>query len=172
VRAFNPRSGTEVPQRAVVVVDDLAGGRPALTEPSGPVSEGSAEVAAMIAGRGLSRMQTFMLLTLYQWHLARRYDKIWGLPWRTTGTRSEQASMSRSLRRLEERGLVLRQNERTGNIDGRPRLDPLGVLSTSEWCRRDKDDGRVARTDHVQILPAGIALAERLTKVEGKLLTV
>jgi hypothetical protein len=119
----------------------------------------------MIGNRGLSKMQKFMLFTLYQWHLAGRSVEDWGIPWRTTGTRSDQASLSRALRRLEERGLVLRQNQHgEGAIDGRPRLDPIGRLRTSGFCRRDKDDGRVTRTDHVVLLPAGLALAERLTK--------
>lgn len=37
---------------------------------------------------------------------------LWGVPWRTNGlTRSEHASLSRTLRRLETRGLVIRKND-------------------------------------------------------------
>lgn len=42
-------------------------------------------------------------------------DRMWGVRWESGArSRSEQASLSRTLRILEERGLILRQNRRRG----------------------------------------------------------
>ena len=61
---------------------------------------------------------------------------IWGVPWRTHGTRSQQASVSRALRQLERRGLVQRMNYRHG------------------VPHRERD-----RTDHVKLSSAGREIA-------------
>jgi hypothetical protein len=72
----------------------------------------------------------------------------WGIRWRVTGSRSQAASISRSLRRLEQRGLVLRQNEIRGNPE-------TGTM------RESKEDPH-ARTINVQLTPEGRALAAEI----------
>jgi hypothetical protein len=66
-----------------------------------------------------------------------------GIPWRTSGTRAFHAAVSRSLKRLEAQGFVLRQNHTSG---------PL----------RKSKRARHTRTTHVQLLPAGLKLATRI----------
>ena len=73
-----------------------------------------------------------------------------GVPWRLSGTRSVQASVSRSLRRLEQRGLILRQNMTSGSGEG-----------TGE-CRHSKAE-RHNRMTHLRLLPEGIVTAKRLS---------
>jgi hypothetical protein len=100
-------------------------------------------------------------------HLARLHrewrDSPHGVPWRTAGTRSDQASLSRTLRRLEALGLVLRQNQTSGN-GTRPGFEGRAIDSAAE--RRAG-----SRSTHVRVLPEGLALAERLTKETTEMLT-
>ena len=76
--------------------------------------------------------------------------EVWGVPWRVGGTRSFAASSSRTLRRLEDRGLVLRQNGASGSPD-------------TQMARTSRAEAH-NRTTGVVLLPAGLELAERLTK--------
>ena len=77
--------------------------------------------------------------------------QFWGVDWSVTGTRSEQASVSRTLARLEPRGLILRQNY----VSGRPDTEN-GAIRTSAVDPHN-------RTTSVVLLRAGITLAKRLT---------
>jgi len=111
----------------------------------------------------LSRQQQHILVFLYHAYLedkaiqnrpevplgCRTVDTF-GVRWRTKGTRSDQTSLSRALRRLEERGLVLRQNQVRGSGEGTGR------------CRLSKAEEH-NRTTHVRLLPDGIEVAERLS---------
>ncbi len=74
--------------------------------------------------------------------------------WGLTSTPSSRAAYSRSLKRLEERGLVLRQNQVSGN-------------PYTQMARASKDEPH-NRTTHVQLTQLGEELAatlfsERLT---------
>ena len=104
------------------------------------------------AAAKLSRVQKAILARLYDRQVDgspwSRFNK-WGSPWGTEATRSEAAARSRALKRLEERGLVLRQNYVSGRVR-RTRLEPH------------------SRTTHVQLTPAGVKLVERLDD-EGKM---
>jgi hypothetical protein len=82
--------------------------------------------------------------------------KVWGIPWKVREifgkwTPSLAASASRALRRLENRGLVLRQNGWGGCPD------------TGE-TRKDKTDAH-DRTTQVLLTEEGREFAERLTKI-------
>lgn len=82
----------------------------------------------------------------------------WGVPWKPgkwneTWENTHAASYSRALRRLEKRGLVLRNND----ISGRP--------DTGE-ARRSMDDPH-NRTVRVLITDAGWEVGKRLTKAQG-----
>ena len=106
--------------------------------------------------RHLSAQQRHVLIYIYTvWTGLSDYGRVWGVRWATSSSRSEAASLSRTLRRLEERGLILRQNASQGNnttpgFEGRVRM--VG-------------DGRQkgSRTLSVTMLPAGIEMAKRLT---------
>jgi hypothetical protein len=66
-------------------------------------------------------------------------------------SRSKSAALSRSLRRLEDRGLVERRNQATGDQYSKPgEVDPDHVRLQH-------------RTTHVRLTGEGRALAERLT---------
>ena len=91
----------------------------------------------------LSRQQRAVLLDVYTRYVAQaaleaQYPHAgtqlpaWGASWYTDTDRSGQASLSRSLRRLEARGLVLRRNQYRGG----------------------------PRTTHVKLLPDGLALLQ------------
>jgi hypothetical protein len=69
----------------------------------------------------------------------------WGVPWNPgindpRWTPAKRAACARSLRRLEERGLVLRRNRRGSGS---------------------------RRTTHILLLPRGAAVVERLTRGQG-----
>jgi hypothetical protein len=67
----------------------------------------------------------------------------WGVSWpRLPRSRSEDSSRSRSLRRLEQRGLVLRQSYVHGKL------------------RRSQEDPH-GRTTHVQLTPEGRSMVSR-----------
>jgi hypothetical protein len=95
---------------------------------------------------GLSELQAQLLVGIYELSLDyHQRPDIWpwyrGVNWKSPrgATRSEQASRSRALARLEACGLVKRLNWVIGK----------------------------ARLTHVQIRPSGIAIAERLTNRRG-----
>jgi hypothetical protein len=92
----------------------------------------------------LSRQQQRILTHLYRIYqeAAPPERDIDGVYWGVTGGAVKQASVSRSLRRLEIRGLLVRQHHATG------RETP----AATHW-----------RTTHVRLLPAGLALGQRLT---------
>jgi hypothetical protein len=103
---------------------------------------------------GLSQVQRALLVDIYQRTCAALQDDytqrfyptaIWGVSWATGSTwadtdtpQSHAASRSRTLRRLADRGLVVRVN----NVSG----------AASQ------------RTLWVRLTPAGLALAQRLTQ--------
>ena len=89
----------------------------------------------------------------YDGHPFREHVLGWGVPWHVTGTRSEQASVSRTLLRLESRDLILRQNAVSGNPD--------------TGCLRKSATDPHNRTTTVLLLSAGVELAHRLTKQLG-----
>mgnify|MGYP005842338755 CR=1 FL=1 len=97
----------------------------------------------------LSQLQRHLLS-----HLMERTDAgthyFGAVPWRTSGSRSDQAAISRAMARLERRGLVLRINYPTGLPDG------SGLMRT----RADQPHNR---TTHVRLTKAGIDTARRLT---------
>ena len=76
---------------------------------------------------------------------------LWGMLWQPTRvgavqTPSQRAALSRAVRRLERRGLVLRQNWRRRPLRAR--------LSHA--------DPGPGRTTHLELTPAGYQLAQRL----------
>ena len=103
-----------------------------------------------MAGRGLSDQQKWILRTVFWLYdyaernatdYGRRMVEIWGIHWTPSRwhqdwTASDRASVSRALKRLEGRGLVLR---------------------TNDW-------GGDRRTNHVRLTEQGRQEAERLTK--------
>ena len=105
----------------------------------------------MNAAAKLSAQEVHILLWLAERHpLVHPLNAAWGVRWRVgDATASVRASLSRSLRRLELRGLVLRQDDWSGNPEtGKARQTAAEPHQ---------------RTTHVQLLPAGIEMAERLT---------
>jgi hypothetical protein len=91
----------------------------------------------------LSRQQQRMLIHLYRIYQEADSPErdVDGVYWGVTGGAVKQASVSRSLRRLETRGLILRQHHAAG---------------------RERLTATHRRTTHVRLLPAGLALAQRL----------
>lgn len=79
-----------------------------------------------------------------------RIADTFGVPYRSSGEASFRASLSRAVARLENRGLVLRQNARSGSPGfGR--------------CREHADDPKPIRTTNVSLTALGKAAAKRLT---------
>jgi hypothetical protein len=119
-------------------------------------------------GRGLSADQQDLLCDLLEWYqhveakgneFAKTDLSLRGLsiPW-LRGTlkdwsRSESASFSRSLRRLEQRGLILRINVNQGIPEGHPQA---GRIRTSI-------DQPCTRADHVLLTPLGRQVAGQLS---------
>ena len=91
----------------------------------------------------LSRQQQRMLIYLYRLYQEADPSErdIDGVYWGVRGGPTKQASVSRALRRLETRGLLLRQHHTTG---------------------RETPVASHRRTTHVRLLPAGLVLAQRL----------
>lgn len=110
---------------------------------------------------GLSKQQKYVLVHIYKLWI-QMMPHHWGVRWATSSSRSGAASMSRTLHRLEERGLILRQNDVSGN-NAVKHPTPDGTMSNGKV--RQPGDGRQkgSRTLSVTMLPAGIELAERLT---------
>jgi hypothetical protein len=99
------------------------------------------------------------MLRAYRWHethdnndIAKADLRIWGIHSHNLASvsRSVSASMSRSLRRLEERGLIQRRNQCSGD----------------RYC---EGGGRYEskKATHVKFTPEGRALAERLETVNS-----
>ena len=104
---------------------------------------------------GLSKLQKRILLGLFQDFRAAvptGYPPDY-LRWRTTGEPAVSASLSRAMRRLEARGLVLRQNYTSG----------MGGAYGGRLRQSQADPHN--RTTHVQILPAGLEAAKWLLNV-------
>lgn len=98
-------------------------------------------------------------------HIERLYAdgrelRCWGVPWQPSRgagnwTATDRAVVSRSLRRLEQRGLVLRQNPKQSTVP--PEL-PIGP--GAGMARRVASDPFWGQTTTVMLLPAGRALLE------------
>jgi len=99
--------------------------------------------------RGLHGEQRAILVYIYRKSVLGADNSPVGLPWKPrqwgyTPTPARRASCSRSLERLEKRGLVLRQNWRAG----------------TRKSAADPHD----RTTHVVLTGAGKAVAEKLSR--------
>jgi hypothetical protein len=109
-------------------------------------------MAAVVSRRRLSRQQQSILLHLY--HLYQQEDPRerdrYGVFWGVRGTRVRQVSISRTLRRLEGRGLILRLRHAAASA-----MEGGSGQETSQSAR--------CRTTGVLLLPAGLAVAQRLT---------
>jgi hypothetical protein len=114
----------------------------------------------------LSRLQRDILRVLLA-HLGaeraksdrhRREAEAFGIPVkairRPRPSGADRAAYSRSLLRLERRGLVIRSNSSTGLPAGHPR---------ARLIRTSADEPAPRKTDHVILTPAGEGLAKRLT---------
>lgn len=99
----------------------------------------------------LSKQQKEILMSVYADSLVFRHNpRSPGISWRTLeASRSRQSSVSRSLRRLEERGLLVRTNHWSG-IPGSGRI------------RTRLDEPAPVRTDHVILTEEGTDVAEQL----------
>lgn len=99
---------------------------------------------------GLSIDQALWLRAFYKGYCRQveTMDKpsVWGMQYVASGTPANRASVSRTLRRLEQRGLILRHNDITGGKRSSPK-DP------------------VVRTTHVEFTAAGLEYMQRLTKM-------
>jgi len=90
----------------------------------------------------------------------KRCCEVWGMNWRPAKwqspvfdwTPSIRASVSRALRRLEMRSLVIRNNQR-------------GPGSRTKRSRMSLEEPSPKRTDCLKLTEAGRELAERLTKI-------
>jgi len=104
------------------------------------------------AVKGLSTDQKLLLALLFETHQERDAAGTlnnWGVPILASGSASYRASTSRSLRRLEARGLILRHND----VTGAPGLDRM---------RRSASDPH-RKTTHVAFTEIGLAYMQRLT---------
>ena len=94
----------------------------------------------------LSRQQQHILVHVYR--KGQEADQTahpsGGVSWGVEGDRVFQASVSRSLRRLERHGLLQRLHYAAGRVSESP-------------------EPTLHRTTHVCLLPAGLVLAQRLT---------
>lgn len=99
----------------------------------------------------LSKFQRDLLLWAYRNRPTDPANVLWGarLKWPRGISPSKRASVSRALRRLEQRGLILRQNTTTGNPE-------------TGLARKSADEPH-SRTNCVALTPAGLELAGRLT---------
>ena len=105
---------------------------------------------------GLSTLQVEILVRLWVFTV-RGNTCPWGFGVRFTDafpeerTRSESASLSRALRRLEGRGLVRRRNRHTGD-----------AYMEDPWWRREQ-----YRITHLALTPSGLTVAEGLATAQG-----
>jgi hypothetical protein len=77
-------------------------------------------------------------------------------------TAADRAAFSRSLRRLEQRGLIVRMNISSGMPEDDPRVAEIRV-NERRSIRLRVDDPMVRRTDHIILTAAGVGVAKRLT---------
>jgi hypothetical protein len=101
----------------------------------------------------LSKVQRDLLAWLYAEHIAGGDGPGYGgcVHWHTDGTDSERATLSRALRRLELRGLLLRLNFASG------------MGEQYDLAMRQSKDDPHNRTTHIRLLPMGIEIGKRLT---------
>jgi hypothetical protein len=105
--------------------------------------------------RQLSAQQRDIIVHLYRSQAADPApDEQGEVPWGTDGDTVFRASTSRSLRRLERRGLLRRLQYARGRLRA---SGPDGVSPQAAHHR----------TTHISLLPAGVTLARRLTAVGG-----
>ena len=87
--------------------------------------------------RRLSAQERHVLAHLMRVHAAE--SQHFGVAWRTEGSRAAQASLSRTLRRLEARGLVRRESvygeRKPGSRTTRVRLLPAAFEAVNEEAR-------------------------------------
>src|SRR5262249_36943074 len=74
---------------------------------------------------------------------------------------ADRAAFSRSLRRLEQRGLIVRTNIRSGMPEEDPRVAEIRVTERRN-IRVRAGDPMVRRTDHIILTAAGMEVAKRL----------
>jgi hypothetical protein len=100
----------------------------------------------------LSKVQRDLLLWAYDHRPTSAVNVMFGarLKWPTGLPPARRASLSRALRRLERRGLILRQNTTTGNPE--------------TGAARKSPDEPHTRTNGVALTVAGLELCERLTQ--------
>jgi hypothetical protein len=133
-----------------------------------------------MSDKKLSKQQKVILEFLYRLTKEGFADKIWGVPWYPSKavpsdfkyTKSSSASFSRSIRRLEERGLVIRNNDRSGaSLEGRVRESKEIPFET---IKRDYNGDVIldknrraivtkARTTKLKLTELGVEVAKRLS---------
>jgi hypothetical protein len=74
---------------------------------------------------------------------------------------ADRAAFSRALRRLEQRGLIVRTNTTSGMPEEDPRVAQI-LATERRSIRLRADDPMVRRTDHVILTAAGIEVAQGL----------
>ena len=117
----------------------------------------------------LSTEQKRILIWLLEQYETGNSDRNgWGVPWRTSGTASDRAVLSRSISRLEARGLVLRQNIWRGT-EGPEHANPYdGRLTTSWGIRPNKSIPPPKRTTHLTLTTEGLEIAHALKTANKK----
>jgi hypothetical protein len=127
----------------------------------------------------LSKQQKVILEYLFS--LREGEDRIWGVPWYPSKavppdfdyTKSVSASFSRSIRRLEERGLVIRNNQKSGaSLEGRARESkeiPFETVKRNSYGDVILDEKQrailtKARTINLKLTDLGAEVAKRLSK--------
>ena len=120
------------------------------------------------AARGLSRLQQRLLVRIRNAELHGAVSPGWGVFWRCIQprrpTRSCAAAVSRSIRRLEERGLVRRRNQMSGDrwsVEIRTRQ-----IAASDWPLPVHPDDLVVpdshRSTHIELTAEGHRTADWL----------
>ena len=133
-----------------------------------------------MSNKKLSKQQKIILEFLFRLTKEGFEYKIWGVPWYPSKavppefkyTKSTSASFSRSIRRLEERGLVIRNNQRSGvSLEGHVRESkdiPFETIKRDYNGNVILDDNRraivtKARTINLKLTELGIEVSKRLS---------
>ena len=78
--------------------------------------EGTSSMVGAAADKGLSSLQREILMMLMEAEEDGEAEELWGVRLRLQyPTRAESAGLSRAVRRLEQRGLLQRRNQHTGD---------------------------------------------------------